>query len=640
MSETPGSLRSVLRRLGTAGLLALAVGLMMAPSVTGVAAASAPAPLGSLIGFGGRCIGTAGGSINSGALLQLQDCNGALTQTWEVESNGTLVGVNGLCMDVQWAGTADGTLVQAWTCNGTGAQQWQRSGNALMNPQSGRCLDAQSTHTVSGTGLQIWDCINGAPQQSWTMPPTGPELVIASGRGRTGQITTAAGCLDEFGDDGAIQTPTLVAQCDNTAVGQQWTVEPDGTIQTMGRCLDVAGAGTADGTRVQMWDCNGTVAQQWQWNGTLVNPFSGKCLDTPGDAGAGGPSLVIATCNGHAPQNWTLPLSNREVALGTGKAMVSNPQTPGIQSDTSPSVAPYLQGNEIAFNGPGGLLWVTDPDGHTHHALNMNLPLAPHTSPSIASSGGFWKIAFHGTNGDLWFADSSGNTQDFGPQMADQASPSIVAVNGGYETALAAQNGILWVVGRDGTNFSLSTHVAFGTNPAVASLGFGDSWGAVAHATDGTLHLAFPEGPDGAGGIFDKPTGQAVEDGTSPAATAFTNDPSPEVAFADPDGNIRFMNSVGNVTQVPAGTAPIAGGTGPAIAVDVNGSSGHWQIAWQARDEHTLWTFSNDIFGQHTDDWGDLMGPQTSPALSNVVSLSPVVCCTGGGGAGGGVSGG
>ena len=24
---------------------------------------------------------------------------------------------------------------------------------------------------------------------------------------------------------------------------------------------------------------------------------------------------------------------------------------------------------------------------------------------------------------------------------------------------------------------------------------------------------------------------------------------------------------------------------------------GHWQIAWQARDEHTLWTWSNDIFG-------------------------------------------
>jgi hypothetical protein len=120
--------------------------------------------------------------------------------------------------------------------------------------------------------------------------------------------------------------------------------------------------------------------------------------------------------------------------------------------------------------------------------------------------------------------------------MAGGSSPSIVGVNNGYETTLAAQNGILWVVGRDGTNFSLSLHVASGTNPAIAALGFGDSCGAVARSTDGTLHLAFPEGPDGAGGIFDQATGQAVEDGTSPAATAFSNDPSPEVAFAGPDG--------------------------------------------------------------------------------------------------------
>src|SRR6185437_2659723 len=133
-------LRSAFARLGTAGLLALAATVMLAPSVSGVAAAATSDPQGMIIGGGGRCIGTSGGSINSGALLQLQDCTGSGTQTWEVVSNGTLVGVNGLCMDVQGGRTADGTLIQAWTCNGTGAQQWQRSGNALVNPQSGRCI--------------------------------------------------------------------------------------------------------------------------------------------------------------------------------------------------------------------------------------------------------------------------------------------------------------------------------------------------------------------------------------------------------------------------------------------------------------------------------------------------------------------
>src|SRR5262249_15679638 len=120
------------------------------------------------------------------------------------------------------------------------------------------------------------------------------------------------------------------------------------------------------------------------------------------------------------------------------------------------------------------------------------------------------------------------------------------------------------------------------------------------------------------------------------------NDPSPEVAFAGTDGNIRLMNSALEVTQVPGGTAPIAGGTTPAIAVDVNGTSGHWQIAWQGAGGHTPWTFRTGPFGQHNDDRGDVMGGETSPALSNGVSLSQVVCCVGGGGGvgGGGVGGG
>ena len=45
-----------------------------------------------------------------------------------------------------------------------------------------------------------------------------------------------------------------------------------------GKCLDVAGGGTADGTQVRLWSCNGTGAQQWQFNGngTVTNPGSGQ----------------------------------------------------------------------------------------------------------------------------------------------------------------------------------------------------------------------------------------------------------------------------------------------------------------------------------------------------------------------------
>jgi hypothetical protein len=51
----------------------------------------------------------------------------------------------------------------------------------------------------------------------------------------------------------------------NGGTGQQWRVNPDGTIVGVGSglCLDVNGAGTANGTAVQLWTCNGGSNQSW-----------------------------------------------------------------------------------------------------------------------------------------------------------------------------------------------------------------------------------------------------------------------------------------------------------------------------------------------------------------------------------------
>ena len=53
---------------------------------------------------------------------------------------------------------------------------------------------------------------------------------------------------------------------------QTWTVKaPSGTGTVVnpssGKCLDVTGQGTADGTKVQLWTCNGSGAQQWTYDG-------------------------------------------------------------------------------------------------------------------------------------------------------------------------------------------------------------------------------------------------------------------------------------------------------------------------------------------------------------------------------------
>jgi chitinase len=86
-------------------------------------------------------------------------------------------------------------------------------------------------------------------------------------------------------------------------------VGSDGTLRALGKCMDVTSAGTANGTKVQLYDCNGTGSQVWrQGSGsTLVNPQSGRCLDATGPSSANGTRLQIWDCFGGSNQQWTLP---------------------------------------------------------------------------------------------------------------------------------------------------------------------------------------------------------------------------------------------------------------------------------------------------------------------------------------------
>ncbi|MEU5674931.1 RICIN domain-containing protein, partial [Micromonospora sp. NPDC047753] len=94
------------------------------------------------------------------------------------------------------------------------------------------------------------------------------------------------------------------------SAAQTWAVTPNSTIKSLGKCLDVAGAATADGTKIQLYTCNGTAAQNWvaQADGTLRSPASGKCLDVSGNNSADSTAVHLWTCvSGAANQKWILP---------------------------------------------------------------------------------------------------------------------------------------------------------------------------------------------------------------------------------------------------------------------------------------------------------------------------------------------
>ncbi|MFJ3305268.1 ricin-type beta-trefoil lectin domain protein [Streptomyces sp. NPDC086549] len=132
--------------------------------------------------------------------------------------------------------------------------------------------------------------------------------VTTSGSAAGVAIKGLAGkCVDVAGANSANGTPVQLYDC-NASAAQQWTVGSDGTIRALGKCLDVTGNGTADGSTVQLWDCTGGPNQKWAVSAAndIVNPQANKCLDVTGNNSANGTRLQIWTCSGGANQKWTV----------------------------------------------------------------------------------------------------------------------------------------------------------------------------------------------------------------------------------------------------------------------------------------------------------------------------------------------
>ncbi|MER5280577.1 ricin-type beta-trefoil lectin domain protein [Streptomyces sp. NPDC002809] len=154
----------------------------------------------------------------------------------------------------------------------------------------------------------------------------------------TGQITGLAGkCMDVAGASSANGTPVQLYDC-NGSNAQQWDVGSDGSVRALGKCLDVTSAGTADGTAVQLWDCNGSAAQRWTVTAArdIVNPQADKCLDVTGNSSANGARLQIWTCTGTANQKWTAPAGGGDPAPPAGAMAVAPYLYNGWGSPPSP----------------------------------------------------------------------------------------------------------------------------------------------------------------------------------------------------------------------------------------------------------------------------------------------------------------
>ncbi len=179
---------------------------------------------------------------------------------------------------------------------------------AWLNPDGSKAVVAYNATGGSEPFTVNW----GGQHFTYTLPAQTSATFTWTGTAAgapTGQITGYGGkCVDVAGGNSANGTAVQLYDCNGTAA-QVWTVAADGSLQALGKCMDVAGGGTANGSQIQLYDCNGTGAQQWQArsDGSVVNPQSGRCLDATGPSSANGTRLQIWDCTGGANQKWTLP---------------------------------------------------------------------------------------------------------------------------------------------------------------------------------------------------------------------------------------------------------------------------------------------------------------------------------------------
>ncbi|NED73736.1 chitinase [Streptomyces sp. SID9944] len=176
-------------------------------------------------------------------------------------------------------------------------------------------------------------------------------LTASPAAAATGTVTGLAGkCLDVAGANSADGTAVQIYDCNGTAA-QQWTVGADGTLRALGKCLDVTGNSTANGAKVQLWTCTGGANQKWTVTAAhdIVNPQADKCLDVTDNNPANGSRAQIWSCTGAANQKWNAPAAD-----GGG----STPAAPM-------AVAPYLYNgwgsppNPSAITSATGVKWFT-----------------------------------------------------------------------------------------------------------------------------------------------------------------------------------------------------------------------------------------------------------------------------------------
>jgi hypothetical protein len=186
--------------------------------------------------------------------------------------------------------------------------------------------------TFAGTCIAL---LSAAPASAAVVPNTWYTIVNAN----------SGKCVDAAAAGTANGTAVQQFTC-NGSTAQQWQFQTTSNgnfrvnnFNAVSQVWDVTGVSTADSAKIQLWSYGGGNNQQWAANQQASGSFtftslnSGKCLDVPAASTADSVQLQQFTCNGTAAQSFNLvPVGNGGPTTTTGA-----PPPPG-QPNFGPNV--------------------------------------------------------------------------------------------------------------------------------------------------------------------------------------------------------------------------------------------------------------------------------------------------------------